>query len=714
VTAQVRRGASFLLASGVAFVLLALFFQRRGDDVGRLPELVGASLASLLRDPIFGVAGSAAALGGLVAAVAIVLSWLGAGDLVMRGFSRPAAPEPRSLDLATRTLVGAAVWSLVWFVLGAIHLYRAPVAVVAALGGVALGLRAARRACASVPSPSDRPPLITTALIVLVQALALIAALAPPTAKDTLLYHLALPKAYLAAAGFVDTPYNIASYYPLGGEMHSVWAMLLGGLAGQRTAEAAVGATLFAFAPLLALVTYGWARERGADSRWAGLAALAMAAIPSAYDVVAGGYVDLALAAYTALAVRGVGRWWTTLDEAWLSPVVFAIGAGLSIKLTTVVLVLALGLAVLFRALQLSRSTTPQAEQQRSPVRLLVAGFAMLGLGAVLAAPWYLRTWARTGNPVFPFFLTLLGGQAPGWDLERSQLYESMFSVYGGALTPLDFLLSPLRLSVASQMHEPAYYDGVLGVAFAFAGALIAWALISRELDTEIGLALLVSFTLFVFWLFSSQQLRYMLPAVPALAVALAVIGQRAAQALGAGLGRAFWWVTLCVTAAGVPVVVAWFAVLSPVRVVLGGEPPVRFLERRLDYYPYYELVNRDLPATARVWLIHMRRDTYYLDRPYFSDFIFEDWTLREWVRGSASADELAARVRAAGITHILLRPELLLDYTRSPIVDDRRSREENLAKLELTTTFLTRRARRIRGDQTFWLLEVAPSETAR
>ena len=716
-TAQVRRGASFLLASGIAVVLLALFFQRRGDDVGRLPELVGASLASLLREPVFGVAGAGATLGGLVVAAAIVLSWLGVGDLVTRGFSRPpatTAPEPRSLDLATRALVGAGVWSLVWFVLGVLNLYRVPVAAVATLGGVALGVRAARRAFASAPSPLERPPRTSTALIVVVQALALIAALAPPTAKDTLLYHLALPKAYLAAAGFVDTPYNIASYYSLGVEMHSVWAMLLGGVAGQRTAEAAVGATLFAFAPLLALVTYGWARERGADPRWAGLAALAVAAIPSAYDVVAGGYVDLALAAYTALAVRGVGRWWTTLDDAWLRPVVFAIGAALSIKLTTVVLVLALGLAVLFRALRLSRSTAQQTEPRRTPVGLLVAGFAALGLGAVLAAPWYLRTWARTGNPVFPFFLSLLGGQAPGWDLERSQLYESMFSVYGNALTPLDFLLSPLRLSVASQLHEPAYYDGVLGVAFAFALVLVAWALVTRRLGAELGLALLVSFILFVFWLFSSQQLRYTLPAVPALAVALAVIGQNAALALGAPLGRAFWWVTLCVAAAGVPVVVAWFAVLSPLRVVLGGEPPVRFLERRLDYYPYYELVNRELPPTARVWLIHMRRDTYYLDRPYFSDFIFEDWTLRDWVRGSASADELAARVRAAGITHILLRPELLLDYTRSPIVDDRRPREENLAKLELTTTFLTRRARRIHGDQTFWLLEVAPPEVAR
>jgi len=718
VTAQARRGVSFLLASAVALVLLAFFFQRRGDDVGRLPELLGALIASLAREPIFDAAGSAAALGGLAVAAAIVLAWFGAGDLVMRGFAPPPStspPEPLALDLATRTLVGAGVWSIIWFFLGVIHLYRAPVAVAAVLGGIVLGVRAALRSTTRAPSPpAGRLPRTSTVLIVLVQALALVSALAPPTAKDTLLYHLALPKAYIAAGGLVDTPYNIASFYPLGVEMHNTWAMLLGGLAGPRTAETAAGATLFAFAPLLALVTYGWARERGADSRWASLAALSIAAIPSAYDVAAGGYVDLALTAYTALAVRGVGHWWTTLDGAWLRAVVFAVGAALSIKLTTVVLALCLALAILLRALGLRRATDRPALPPSTQARLVLTGFAALALGALLAAPWYVRTWVRTGNPVFPFFLSLLGGQAPGWDLARSQLYESMFSVYGNARTPIDFLLSPVRLTLAAQLHEPAYYDGVLGVAFLFAVALIVWALATRRLEAELGLALLVSFGLFVFWLFSSQQLRYLLPATPALAVALGVTGERAARTVAAGLGRAFWWVVFCVAAAGAPVVLAWFASVNPLRVVLGGEPPARYLARRLDYYPYYELVNRELPPTARVWLIHMRRDTYYLDRPYFSDFIFEDWTLREWVRAAGNADELAARVRAAGITHILLRPELLLDYTRSPIVDDRRSREENLAKLEMTTTFLTRRARRIRADGTFWLLELSPPEAAR
>ena len=709
-TTRVARPLAALLTSAFALTLLLLFFSRRTEDVGRLPELLGSLLASLARERVFDVAGWGASLAGIVVAAVLVLAWFGVGHLVVRSFELSSADEPPALDLAIRTLVGAAVWSIVWFLLGAAQLYRPPIALAAALVAAALGVHAGRSA---IPIPTRREPRVprtVVALIGSVQALALVGALAPPTANDSLLYHLALPKIYIAAGGLVDTSRNIASFYPLGVEMHSVWAMLVGGVVGPRAAETAAGATLFAFAPLLVLVIYGWARELGADARWASLAALSIAAIPTAYDVAAGGYNDLALTAYTALAVRGVGRWWTTLDSAWLRTVAVAVGAALSIKLTTVFLVLVLGLAILVRVLQVSRPAASSAEAAREPGRLVLSGLGALAVGGLLAAPWYARNWVRTGNPVFPFFLSLLGGQAPGWDLERSLLYESMFAYYGRGSTTLDFVLSPVRLALIAQPEKPAYYDGVLGVAFLFVIPLILWAAATRRLHAEIALAVLISCALFVFWLFSSQQLRYLLPATPALAVALAVTGQAAAGALGPRWGRAFWWVVLCVAGVGAPVVLAWFAFVNPVRAVLGGEPRAQYLERRLDYYPYYEVVNRDLPQRARIWLIHMRRDTYYLERRVFADFIFEDWTLREWVLAARDADDLAARARAAGITHILLRHELLLDYARSSIVDDRRPREENLAKLELLTTFLTRRARLIRGDAKYWLLELPPS----
>jgi hypothetical protein len=121
-------------------------------------------------------------------------------------------------------------------------------------------------------------------------------------------------------------------------------------------------------------------------------------------------------------------------------------------------------------------------------------------------------------------------------------------------------------------------------------------------------------------------------------------------------------------------------------------------------------VVNRELPLTAKVWLIDMRRDTYHLERPYFSDFIFEDYTLTRYVREASSLEQIRARVRADGLTHLLVRHDILLDYARSPIVDERRTREENEARLELLTAFFSQGTRLIKGDRKFWLIELSPA----
>ena len=92
---------------------------------------------------------------------------------------------------------------------------------------------------------------------------------------------------------------------------------------------------------------------------------------------------------------------------------------------------------------------------------------------------------------------------------------------------------------------------------------------------------------------------------------------------------------------------------------VLGGETRAQYLARRLDYYPYYRAVNETLPSNAHVWLIDMRRDSYHLERTYFSDYFFEDFTLRRWVDAATTHRELWSRARAAGITHVLARHDV-------------------------------------------------------
>lgn len=696
-SARAREIGVIAVAGAWWLVLGIVFLYNRGDDVGRLPALAASFIASLARGPVWGLTGLLASVGGASLAGLIGLAWYGLGGALARPIPRLRDRPPheqRIAEVATLTLLGAAAWSLIWFLLGTVYLYRAPVAVVVLLAGVAL-------AATSLVRDRVKPGALVRAagsaalfLVITTQALALIAALAPPTAKDTVLYHFALPKAYLAAGGGIEVPYNIAGYYPLGVELHAVWAMLLGAPLGARVGEAAAGATLFLFAPLLVMVVYGWARERGVDRAGAVAAALMVAWVPTAYDVAASAYVDLALAAYTAMAVRAFARWWTTLDGRHLVWITVGIGGALSIKLSAAFVILPLALLALLRSLKGS-----------GPGTAVIAGSAIgaLGTGVALAAPWYVRNWIRTGSPLFPFYLGIWPAQAPGWDLERSQLYETLFSLYGNTQSAFDYLLAPVRLAVAAQPDQPSFYDGVLGIAVAFALPLIAWASWTRRLDVELRLATLVSACLFVFWLFSSQQLRYLLPALPGLAVASAA----AAGALGGARGRALRGLLVAAAALGVPVTLAWFLTLDPARVVLGGEGRADFLRRGLDYYPYYEVVNRELPPTAKVWLINMRRDSYHLERPYFSDFIFEDYTLTRYVRTATRIEEIRDRVRADGITHLLVRHDILLDYGRSPIVDERRPREENVAKLALLADFFTEGTRLLKGDQKFWLIEL-------
>lgn len=712
---------AILLAWGM--LLIVAFLSFRGSDVGRLPAHAFSFFRSLTTSSPFALSGLAASVLGVLIAALVSLSWYGLGDLIVHLVRTPRVEEissdqrsSKAFEWARACALGAGVWSLLWFALGALKLYRIPTAAVALLIGLCLFLLAYKRHRGTRKSveTTDWPGRVALFLIIMSGALALLAALAPPTAKDTLLYHLSLPKVFVAAGGFTDVPYNIASFLPLGAEMHSVWAMLLGTIAGERTAEAAAGATQFAFFPLLVAFVYGWARQQGLDRTWSLTGALLIASIPTAYYVAGNGYIDLALSLYMALSVQAMARWWTILDREHLVYAALALGFALCLKLTAIFLVFPLALIILLRARQAQGESSGRegAAGGASVGRIALGGMGALVLAGVLASPWYIRTWSQTGSPVFPFYLNIWEGSAPGWDVERSLLFQELNSRYGGY--PKDafaYLAAPVRLSVMGQPDLPAYYDGVVGVAFLFGLPLVVWAVLRSRLDVELKIGAAVSGILFIFWLFSSEQIRYLLPAFAPLAVAVVASGALIANGgRRKSDGRVVQWTLIAIALAGSLTILAWFVEQNPLRVVLGGEARESYLARRLDYYPYYAIVNSELPAGARVWLINMRRDTYHIERPYFSDYMFEDYTIKRYVEEAHTAVEVQAQARAAGITHLMIRHDVLLDYDQSPIVDDRRLREQNVEKMDIFKAFLTNGTRIIRRDGKFMLIELPPS----
>lgn len=685
-----------------AVVLLIAFFANRGEDAGRLGQLVG----NLGGGAVFG-SGIVDSFVGSIVAILILLSWFGLGSLVMRFVSLTKNEEhSHILELVIRIAFGAVLWSLIWFCLGIAGLYSSVVAVVVTAAGLlsaAAGFGRLKEAKneSRAPEPAKIFDKVVMLLAAVPVVLSFIASLAPPTAKDTLLYHFSVPKQFIVQGSSAFIEGNIASYLALGTEMHVVWAMLLGAFQSERAAEAAAGSVIWLFFPLLLAAIFGVAREIGISRRWSLMAVLTVATVPTAYHVSASAYIDIALALYILLATYALTRWWKTSNNYWLLPVALFLGAALASKLTTLFVIAAFALVILFRIRKAQESEPDRVG------KMATFGFGALLLAGVIASPWYLRTWVETGSPIFPFYMSIWEGKAPGWDVDRSNLFQMMNAQYGGAnKNALDHLLAPWNISVTAQPEIAANFDGVLGVAFLIGLPLLIFALWKFDLPVETKIGSGIAAIMFLFWLFSSQQLRYLLPILPLLAIAIAAAVESMSDRRDV-LNKAAKFSIGFAAIACIATSAAWFLQKAPLRVVLGGETPDAYLIRNIDYYPYYQWLNTETPTDTKVWLINMRRDSYHLDRPYFSDYLFEDLTLKELLWTSGSAREMREATAKRGFNYILVRHDLLLDQRRSSVLDDTRTEQENNAKFKILQEFIADKQNTIRTDKKFSLIKV-------
>lgn len=699
-TATRPLAGAFWIAGAWAVVLAGIFFSQRGADVARLPAILLSSRASGVFNA---VALRDSALGALVGLV-VVLSWLGIGNLLYSALDRLDREQPipsRVWRWGVEGAWGAGVTSLLWFFLGILHLYTPATALIVLALGLALFARRVMPSSATMRTPQGNDGIgrWTLALALAPAAipilLAGVGALAPPTAKDSLMYHIALPKAFLAARGLVDVPGNIAQFYALGAELNGTWAMLLGRLVSLRAGEAAFGCTEFAYLLMLALIVCGWCFRQGLSKAQSLVALALVTSVPTVYSSAASGYNDLALTVYITLGIAAVARWWSRADRRSAAEIGLAIGFALGVKLLALFLLAPAIVVFLLRIRQAERDASGGV----SPAAVVRSALLSILLALAVASPWYVRNWARTGSPIYPFYLNVVHGSAPGWGKQRSYVDQVLNSRYGGYPKGVfDYLAVPVRASLTAQPDIPRFFDGVLGISFLFGLPLLLVALAQKRLDANTKIAAALAGAFFVFWLFSSEQLRYLLPALPALAVVL--------TAAAVSLGRHYRALLLATVLPGLLVIAAWFAQQNPLAVVIGTEQRSSYLQRMVDHYPIYETVNTKLPANARVWLIDMRRDTYYIERPYFSDFRVEDYTFVKLVDSSDSVEQLRDRARQMGITYVLARTDLLLDPALSPIVEDKLPAAENERHMEIARSFLLG-GKVIRREDRFVLVEL-------
>jgi hypothetical protein len=466
--------------------------------------------------------------------------------------------------------------------------------------------------------PRDRPGQIWQGYLLAIFCLSLPLALLPPTAWDGLVYHLTAPKLYIQAGRLVhplDLPYL---GFPQLGEMLFTAIILL-----RRPAAAQLVSLLYG--GLLALGCYGlaarrWGRPAGA------MAACILFSATTIVLILSRPYVDVLLMFYALAAFASVIYAMEHDSPRWAAIAGLLAGMAMSTKYTAVAIPVGLVLVLL----------THRHGRGWKPLLFLA-----LAAGA-FTAPWLIKNWALTGNPIYPFFL-------PGryWDSLRAWWY-SRAGTGLASTAPWRIPLAPWYATVLG-VEGSAWFDATIGPLYLALPPLALltqrWQAAERRLLARMALFAAPGYALWLAGISTSAllvQTRLLFPIFPMLVSFVLLL-----NLLNLGLAT---------------------VKRRPLENLAGFQSDDDYLTGQLGWhYAVMEAVN-DLPDDARVLFLWEPRSFYCRVECWPDALLDRWWHMRQTV---GAPDHIAASWRADGFTHLLLFNsgyEMILDQAYDPI----------------------------------------------
>ncbi len=467
--------------------------------------------------------------------------------------------------------------------------------------------------------------------------LALSLALAPAFATDALVYHLAVPKAFLQTGGLINLPNNIYSFYPQHMEMLYLFGLALG-------SDSLAQLTGLGIVLLLLIALYQYYRQQKGAYAW--LVPLLFISTPAFFTVAYSAYVDLQTAAYLFLSFYAWENWRTRKQTGWFYLMTLFVGAAIATKLTAII---ALPMALL--GIALAGKTQPK--------KVLGQCFVLLLGVLLLTLPWWGRNYFFTGNPLAPFFIQFFGGeQGMNWDITRSLQQLQYYTSYGMGHGILDFLLLPVNLTFFGQTHS-LKFDGQIGILY----FLLLPALLGLRRQS---MPMIITFLIFmIFWFTQTQQARLLATPFAFLAI-LSVQGLEGwltshSEKIGENGKTVLFAILLLGLLFNTSLITKAWAQVRPLPYILQKENRDQFLTRQIRAYPLYRTANEFMGEKEKILLVYVQNMGYLMDRPFFSDSIFEAHSLKKIIDEEVYAEGIIIKLKSMGITHILFNHNYIL-----------------------------------------------------
>ena len=502
-------------------------------------------------------------------------------------------------------------------------------------------------------SPTRAESAIGTAAgLVAAAALFMLAAAAftPPLLYDVTEYHLGALTDYWRAAGgghgggtarFVPVAHNFYARFPFPVESLFFAAVQL--WPGHETGPKLLNAL---FVAACALLLNGWMRGRGTPAWLRRCGVVVFLGHASTLEVCVDAYIDAPVALLLVGAVAAFlraeggdapdGRT-RPPEPALLLPAMLMFGGALAAKYTVAqIFLLPVGALVALPAL---------VRVWRGGGRGAVAGAVALGLLA--PAAWLGKNVWFYGNPLEPFFVWLFRPSDAAALLRERVYIDAHFPrspLSGDYWRGLPLRLGALGWHVLAPLAGlllVAARRGNLRLAAVVAGSVLLWNLVGESQNRFLLPSVMLCIVLGADVL-AAVRPRGLAAALAALAL-VSPVGSLTGHAVKLDFSGVFAWV------AGYPRPGA-------------SREPMPPEERRTAYLAHNlggigemaAFVNSRLPAGARVLLVYEARP-WLFHRDVVYNTVFDAPEILRLADGAATADAVADRLRAAGVTHVLV-----------------------------------------------------------
>jgi len=495
--------------------------------------------------------------------------------------------------------------------------------------------------------------ILASAFLILIVAIVILSWV-PPTAKDELVHHLAVPKLYLKHGGMYEIPFMSFSYYPMNLQLLYLVPLYFGNDIVPKFIH-------FAFALLTAWLVFLYLRPRLGGS-YALFGALFFLSVPIVVKLSISAYIDLGVIFFSFASLLLLLKWRESrFRTRFLVYSGIMVGLAMGTKYNALVTT---ALLTLFVPIMYAR------EVRGKFFRSALHGLLFLSVALLLFSPWMARNYSWKNNPIYPLYENVFNPQRISESAEgqeRKSLINSglgVFVIREGIYQEKwwEIALVPLRIFFEGKDGSPKHFDGKLNPFlllfpfFAFRRPRESQENVERE--KKVFLVFAVLFFAIAFFT-SDLRIRYIGPIIPVLVVLSVMGAERLHRAIGnirdpkaKTMAFVFLIVALGSTLAyNGRYLIQQFKEVEPFGYIDGKVDRHEYLERHRPDYGAMRFINSYLPQDAKVMLVFLGSRGYYCDR----DYVYGDEALGSVFLGSRSAEEMSLKLGEMGVTHLLI-----------------------------------------------------------